>query len=133
MATELLQVLYAVLIALGYLLVYAVRANMEIGPEYTAGPRDAPPLRPISALCGRLQRAYANHVETLPWFATAMIVAHLAARADPWVVGAGWVYLAARVVYLPAYATGVAFVRSIVWAIATSAILFIILRVLLWQ
>ncbi|MEL6747590.1 MAG: MAPEG family protein, partial [Pseudomonadota bacterium] len=111
-----------VLLAFVYFTVFAVRVNIELGVGYTAGPRDAAH-KPLSTVTGRLSRAYSNHVETLPWFAATFIVAHLAMPGDGFVVACGWVYLAARVLYLPAYVTNFPFVRSSVWAVATGAIL----------
>ena len=130
MATELQQLLYAVLLAVAYLGVYAVVANVQLGTRYTAGPRDKPP-EGLSTSAQRMGRAYANYLESLPWFAIAVIVSHLSEKADAVTITAGWVYLAARLVYLPAYVIEIPFVRSAVWSIATFAILTIVIRLLL--
>ena len=34
----------------------------------------------------------------------------------------GWIWFGSRVVYLPAYASGIRWLRSIVWGVATIAI-----------
>lgn len=130
MAIELKQVLLAVLLAFAHFVIFAVRANRELGVGYTTGPRDEPP-RGLSQTTERLRRGFANYVETLPWFAFAAIVTHLAGKADDVSRLAGWVYLIARVGYLPAYVVHVPLVRSTLWAIATGAIFVIALRPLL--
>lgn len=130
MAIELQQVLLALVLAYVHFAVYAVIANLELGTKYTAGPRDCPP-PDMSVGCGRLKRAYENFLETLPWFAIAVFAAHLAGKADDVVVLCGWTYLAARVVYVPAYWLGIPWVRSMIWLAATGAILVIVVRTLI--
>ena len=131
MATELQQLLLAVLLGAGYMLVYGVIANLELGVKYTAGPRDTLP-EGLSVTGRRAGRALANYLETLPWFAIAMMVAHLAQKVDGVIITAGWVYLAARVLYLPAYLfIEIPFLRSIVWGVGLFAIMTIVIRILL--
>ncbi len=130
MAVELQQVLYALILALAQLVVYAAVANLEVGPKYTAGPRDEHP-RGMSKGCARLGRAFENYLETLPWFLAAVLVAHLANKVDEVTVMAGWTYLAARLAYVPAYYSGVPWVRSIIWFVALVAIFVIVFRILL--
>lgn len=130
MATELVILLLAVLLAVAHLSLYAVVGNLQLGVGYTAGPRDEPPTG-LSLHGRRLKRSYENYLETLPWFAIALVVAHLAGKADATVHLCGWVYLVARVAYIPAYVAGIPFLRSAVWAVATAMILIITLRTLL--
>lgn len=129
-AVELSQVLYAILLAVAYLLIFSIVANLELGPRYTAGPRDRAP-EGLSKRGQRLQRAYSNMVETLPWFIGAVLVTHLAGKVDDVTIAAGWLYLGARVLYLPAYVFHVQFVRSAVWGLATLGIVIIVFRALM--
>jgi len=129
-ATELEQLLYAVLLAVAHLVAFGVVANWQLGVRYTAGPRDAAPGEDLSPAGGRLGRAFNNYLETLPWFAIAVIAAHLAERVDSTTIVAGWVYLGARVIYLPAYVVDIPYLRSLIWMVATFAILTIVFRTL---
>ena len=129
MTTDLAMLLLAVVLAFAQLVAFAIIGNLEVGPRYTGGPRDEP-MPPLSPLCGRLKRAYENHLETLPWFAIAVIVTHLAGRADAVTAGASIAYLAARVAYVPAYVSGVPYLRSAIWTVATAAILVIVIKAL---
>ena len=130
MALELVQLLLAVLLAFAHFTGYAVVANKELGVGYTTGPRDTPP-DALSKRGKRLKRSYENYLETLPWFAIAVVVTHLAGKADGWVHAFAWIYLTARILYIPAYLTDVPYVRSAVWTVATSMILLITLRAFL--
>ncbi|MEM6666571.1 MAG: MAPEG family protein [Pseudomonadota bacterium] len=129
MTPDLLVLLLAVLLAFLQLVLYAVPGNLELGVRYTAGPRDAPPV--LGTRTARIKRAYENHLETLPWFAIAVLVAHLTGKADGATATAAWVYLGARVAYVPLYVLGVPYLRSAVWAVALFAILFIVLKALI--
>ena len=129
MAIELQQLLLAVLLGAGYWLVYALIAIVQVGAGYAVGPRDTPPDKAAVATA-RAGRALANYLETLPWFAIAVIVAHLAQKVDDTTIMAGWVYLAARALYLPAYIIAIPYTRSLIWVVATFAILAIVIRTL---
>ena len=55
-------------------------------------------------MTGTLRRAYENHLETLPLFAIAVLVAHVSGTTS-WITAlAAQIYLAARIVYIPCYA-----------------------------
>jgi len=115
----------AVLLAYAQLTIYAVFANRDYGPGYTMSTRDVGSDRPASVITGRLRRAYENHLETLPWFAIAVLVAH-AAGATSWITAASsLIYLGARIVYVPCYAFGWR-LRSLVWSVAALSILVIL-------
>jgi len=131
MTPDLTVLLLAVLLAVIQLVLYAVPANLELERGYAAGPRDEPPRTPLSIRTRRIKRAFDNHVETLPWFAICVLVAHVTGRADAVTAAASWTYLAARIVYVPLYVFGVSIMRSLVWLVALLAIATILLRTLI--
>lgn len=97
----------------------------ELGAKWNAGPRDeATP--PPGKLAGRLMRAQANLFETLPLFAAAVIMAEVAGKTGTLTLWGAGLYFAARLVYLPLYALGVAYVRSLVWLVATAGLVMVI-------
>ena len=130
MTAELTVLLLAVLLAVIQLILYAVPANLELERGYAAGPRDDAPRTKLSIRTRRIKRAFDNHVETLPWFAIVVLVAHLSAKTDAITLWASWTYLVARIVYVPLYVFGVYMMRSLVWFVAFLAILTILLRAL---
>ncbi|MFN6924676.1 MAG: MAPEG family protein [Tabrizicola sp.] len=109
---------------------FAIPANLELGTDYTAGPRDTPPPRPLSPLTGRLQRAMNNHFEGLILFTIAVVVVTMGNQSTPVTQYAAWTYLAARVLYIPAYAAGLSPWRSAIWAVGFCATLTMILAAL---
>ena len=75
---------------------------------------------------GRLQRAQKNLFETLPLFIAAVLIAHLGGR-DGALTGWGVaLYFWARVVYLPLYAFGIPYVRSLVWLVSLAGLILVI-------
>ncbi len=90
------------------------------GNAWAFGARDGPPRE--TPLSGRMRRAFANYLETLPAALAVLIAAELSGRANELTSYGGWIWFGSRVVYLPAYATGVGWLRSIVWGVATIAI-----------
>lgn len=121
----------AVLLAFVQLTLYAIRANLDHGPRYALSPRDRAPERPATLMTGRLRRAYENHLETLPLFAIAVLVAHVSGTASADTALASQVYLAARVVYVPCYVWAIPVLRSLVWSVAALAILAIVVEILI--
>ena len=97
----------------------------ELGTKWNAGPRDEP-APPPGRLAGRLMRAQANLFETLPLFAAAVIMAEVADKTGVLTMWGAGLYFAARVVYLPLYALGVPYVRSLVWLVAAGGLVMVI-------
>ena len=128
MTTDLTMLVFACLLALVQMLLYAVPGVRQLGMGYALGPRDDG--FKITGIAGRLQRAYLNHLETLPLFAIVVLVAHVAGKADATTAFASQLYLGARIAYVPAYASGIPWLRSIVWGVALAGILIILFKAL---
>jgi uncharacterized MAPEG superfamily protein len=131
MTPELTALTLAGLLQMVQFVLFAVPANMELGTRYTSGPRDRPPERPLSTLTARLQRALNNHFEGLILFTLAVVVVTLGNQSTPVTQYAAWTYLAARILYIPAYALGWRPWRSAIWAVGFFATLTMIVAALL--
>ena len=103
--------------------------NRDVGAGWNAGPRDDRPQ--FSALTGRLRRATANHFEGLALFTIAVVLVALSGATSTMTAAAAWLYLAARVLYVPAYAIGWTPWRSLIWGVGFVATLTMILAALL--
>jgi len=89
----------------------------QYGRRWNVSARDES-LPPPSPVTGRLMRAQANFEETFPIAAVALLGVVIAGRTSQWTALGGWIWLAARAVYIPLYWTGVPVVRTIVWTIS---------------
>ena len=113
MTPELTVLALAGLLQCAQFALFSVAANRQVGPKAAMGPRDAP--IHLSGLAGRFQRALNNHFEGLILFTLAVVVVTLSDQSTPFTQTCAWVYLAARLLYVPAYAAGLAPWRSLVW------------------
>ncbi|WBU65066.1 MAPEG family protein [Paracoccus aerodenitrificans] len=128
MTTELTVLALAALLQACQFAIFAVRANLELGPAVTMGPRDKPVA--MSAVTGRLQRALSNHFEGLSLFTIAVVVVTLGEAQSGLTAICAWLYLIARVLYVPAYALGWTPWRSVIFAVGFFATMIMILAAL---
>ncbi len=102
----------------------AVRTG-ELGIKWNAGPRDddAPP---PGKLAGRLIRAQANLFETLPIFATLVIMSYVTGHDGTLTAIGTHLYFFGRLIYLPLYAFGVAWFRTLAWLVSLIGLLMVL-------
>ncbi len=130
MTIELTALAWTVVLAIVQLFLPAGFRNREVGLAKNMGPRDDPG-PPPGKITGRLQRAQANLYETLPLFAIVVLIAHVANKHSYLTANAAFVYLVARILYVPAYAFAWTGVRSLLFGAGLAAIvidLFVVLK-----
>ncbi|GLS88105.1 membrane protein [Cypionkella aquatica] len=110
---------------------FAIPANLQLGTGYTSSPRDRPPSRQLSVVAARMQRALNNHFEGLILFTLAVVVVTLGNQSSSVTQYAAYAYLAARVLYIPAYAFGLRPWRSAIWAVGFFATVTMIVAALI--
>jgi uncharacterized MAPEG superfamily protein len=119
----------AVLIGVIHIALQAISATRDTGVKWNAGARDTP--AELGVMAGRLERASHNFRESFPLFAASLLGAYLAAQLSDLTLVAAVTYVVARAVYIPLYAFGVPYLRSLVWVISLVAILVILAALLL--
>ena len=117
MTPELTVLTLSGLLQVALFVLFSARANRELGPKYTTSPRDLPPKRAMSVTTARLQRALNNTFEALILFTLAVVVVTLGGQSSPVTVACAWIFLGARILYLPAYWFGWAPWRSAIWCV----------------
>ncbi|MBX3523992.1 MAG: MAPEG family protein [Xanthobacteraceae bacterium] len=125
MTQELTALVLAILLGFAHLFAAGNAGRQSRGFKWNAGPRDAT-VPPLTGVAGRLDRAFRNYLETFAFFAAAALIAHLANRHNALTVNGAWLYLIARVIYLPLYAAGIPMIRSLVWLAAVGGIFMIL-------
>jgi len=130
MTPELTALTLAALLQVVQYLLYAVPANLELGPGYTMSARDREPSKQMSDGTARLGRALANHFEGLILFTIACVTVTLGDASNIFTAACAWTYLAARVAYIPAYYLGLRPWRSLIWAVGFLATLLMLLAAL---
>ena len=125
MTPEFIMLAFVLVLALVQIGAAGAARTAELGGKWNAGPRDGD-TPPPGKLAGRLMRAQANLFETLPIFAAAVIMAHIAGKDGLLTMVGTHLYFFGRLVYLPLYAFGVPYIRSLVWLVAAGGLVMVI-------
>ena len=127
--SDLWALVAAILLAEVQLAIASVLTSRQLGGEWVAGARDMP--REVTGVSGRFVRAHRNLLEIFPQFVAALFVVHATQAAESLTSIGAWTFVAARVLYVPAYAWAPAGVRPVCWMVAQAGI-FTILADLVW-
>tara|TARA_R110000787_G_scaffold48632_10_gene116958 strand:+ start:771 stop:1166 length:396 start_codon:yes stop_codon:yes gene_type:complete len=130
MTPELTALTLAALLQVVQFVLYAVPANLELGSGYTMSARDREPSRQMSDKTRRLGRAMDNHFEGLILFGIAVGVVQMSGQNTGVTAACAWAYLAARVLYIPAYAFGWTPGRSLIWGVGLFATIALLVAAL---
>ena len=136
MTPELTALTLAAILQVVQVVLMAVPANLELGTGKTLSPRDAdrlgkPLMEQVSRRTARLHRAMNNHFEGLILFTIACGVIAISGQSSGFTTACAYTYLAARVLYIPAYAFGWVPWRSLIWSVGFFATGLMLLAALL--
>lgn len=96
------------------------------GTAWNTGNRESEP--EVPAWVERTGRALSNHKENFPLFLTAIVVVHLAGKADRISALAAGAYVVARLLHAVIYMAGIKGLRSAAWSAGTIAVLVVFTR-----
>ncbi len=130
MTSELTVLILAALVQVITFVVYAIPANLELGSGYTMSARDREPTRQMSDRTARLGRAMNNMFEALILFGIASLVLQTTDQSTSYTALLAWVFLAARIAYVPAYAYGLRPGRTIIWTVGFGATVLMLIAAL---
>jgi len=136
MTSELTVLTLAALLQVVQFALMAIPVNLELGTAKTLSPRDLQKLggsiqEQVSPRSARLIRALNNHYEALILFTVAVVVVTLSGQSSATTGACAWVYLLARILYIPAYAFGWVPWRSFIWFAGFAATLVMLISTLL--
>lgn len=101
---------------------FAARGQQNL--KWAAGPRDDP--MPITGVAARLDRAFWNFMETFPFFAAAVLAAVLAGKTGTLTLWGAALYVIARALYVPLYASGIPRIRTLVWVVSLVGVIMVV-------
>lgn len=130
MPVEIRIAAFGALLLIIHIIIATQAKNMQYGAKWNIGPRDDAVPAP-SPITGRLARAEANFLETFPIAIVALLGVVIANRTSASTALGGWIWLGARVVYIPLYWAGVPVIRTICWGISIVGLAFVIWPLLL--
>ena len=125
MSVEMTMLALAAVLGFVHLFAAAHFVTREHGAAWNTGARDHTPALQ-GKLAGRLDRAFRNFRETFPIFAVAVFLITVLNRHNARTEWGSQLYFWMRVIYLPLYAAGIPFLRTIVWLAATVGILLVL-------
>ena len=125
MPVEIRIAAYGALLLFVHIFIAVRYKTAQHGRAWNVGARDED-LPPPNAMTGRTARAQANYAETFPIAAVALLGVVLADRTSDMTALGGWIWLGARVVYLPLYMSGIKVVRTLVYTIGMVGIAMVI-------
>jgi uncharacterized MAPEG superfamily protein len=128
MTFELWSLLGAIVLGLVHLSAASFSFKAQVGNRYSVGARDED-LRP-RGIAGRLDRAQRNFMETFPFFAAAVLMLSLLNREGSVSIIGALMYLGGRIVFLPLYAAGLPWVRTLSWNFATLGLVLVIAQII---
>jgi uncharacterized MAPEG superfamily protein len=127
MTIELQFLAASVILGLVHLIAASHLISFQYGYRWTASDREqvVPPLR---GLANRVDQATTNFLETFPFFAALVLIAHITNRDGTLTLWGAHLYFWGRIGYLLAAALGYGLVRSMVfWNTAlTGMVLFLV-------
>ena len=124
--TELICLALATLLGIIQMAWAAGAARKQQGLAWAIGSRDEP--RPVTGVAGRLERAFRNYLENYPFFAAAILMVLVTGTAGALSEWGAIAFVAARIVYVPLYASGVKRIRSYVWFIALIGLVLVLIQ-----
>ena len=89
----------------------------QYGRAWNVGARDEE-LPPANVMTGRTARAQANFAETFPIAIVALLGVIIAERTSANTALGGWIWLGARIAYLPLYMAGIKVVRTVAYTVS---------------
>ena len=130
MPAEILVLALGVALLFVHISLQAILATRELGTKWNAGPRDEG-VTVKGPVAGRAERALTNDLETFPALAGLALALAVIDKTGGLGATGAWVWLFARIGYIPLYLMGIAYVRSAVWTI--SAIGLFLMFIALFQ
>jgi uncharacterized MAPEG superfamily protein len=125
MPVELKVLGWSVALGLVYVLLPVLISVFQRGLVWNAGNRDVD-AKPFTGAAARIDRASRNFLETFAFFAAAAIAVVVAQRTNASTALGVQLYFWARVVYLPVYAIGIPYLRTLVWGVSIVGIVSVL-------
>jgi uncharacterized MAPEG superfamily protein len=125
MNVELQMLVWSVALGLVQAIIAATGMLGQRGLDWAASPRDNA-LGPMVGVAGRLERARANFMETFALFVAVVLAGCILQRHTATTVLGAQLYFWARLVYVPVYALGIPYLRTLIWAASIVGIVMLL-------
>ncbi len=117
MTIEIKMLAWTVALGLFHVLLGAMLMTRQRGMKWNASARDGE-AKPLVGAAARVDRGLRNFLETFPFFVAVVLAVVVTQRTSADTALGAQVYFWARLAYLPIYAAGIPYLRSLVWAVS---------------
>jgi uncharacterized MAPEG superfamily protein len=126
MKPEMMYLVWAVALAVVQMLVAVSGATLQVGLPMLASNRDNMPR--LTGWVGRAERAHYNMLESLPLFATAVLICALTNKFNATTLLGAQLFFWARLAYAAVYVIGLPWIRTAVWSVSVLGLVLIFVR-----
>jgi uncharacterized MAPEG superfamily protein len=124
-SVEMQMLWWSVVLGLVQLVLSVLPSAQVRGFVWASGPRDEPGA-PLGRIGGRLERAFRNFLETFVFFVAAVLMVEVLGRHSSTSALGAQIFFWARVAYVPAYAAGIPFLRTLLWSASVVGIVMVL-------
>lgn len=125
MSIEMKMLLWTIVLGLVQIALAAIFSTLQRGLSWNVGARDGL-AEPLTGVAARLDRASRNFLETFVFFASAVLAVVLMQKGDAQTALGAQLYFWARLAYLPIYAAGIPYLRTLVWAVSIAGLVMVL-------
>jgi uncharacterized MAPEG superfamily protein len=126
MAIELQMLVWSVVLGLVVVGIAATLGTQQRGLGWNVGARDGI-AAPLTGIAARMDRASRNFLETFPFFAAVVLLVVISQHTNASTALGAQLYFWARLAYVPIYAAGIPYLRTLVWAVSIVGLVKILL------
>jgi uncharacterized MAPEG superfamily protein len=126
---ELSMLAWATILGLLQVALVATCSVVQRGLPWAVSPRDGA-MPALSTIASRLDRARGNFLETFPFFVALVLANHVLQQHDSMTILGAQLYFWARVAYVPAYAAGIPYLRTLIWAVSIVGLVLLLIALL---
>ena len=126
MTTELTVLAWSVVLLLVHVFSQALTTTAAVGLSYGAGARDQQ--KDPGVIPSRLKRALVNYNETYVGFVALALALAVTGKSGGIAATGAIVWIVSRVIYLPLYALGVPYIRTVAFFASVIGLLMMLVR-----
>ena len=126
MTIEIKMLAWSVFLGLAHVLGAAGIATHQRGLKWNAGNRDGE-VKPLTGIAVRAAAANRNFLETFAFFAAAVLAVVVTHHETAHTALGAQIYFWARVAYVPVYAAGISYLRTLIWVVSMAGLVMVLL------
>jgi uncharacterized MAPEG superfamily protein len=128
MKPEMMYLVWAVALAVVQMLVAVSGATLQVGLPMLASNRDNMPR--LTGWVGRAERAHYNMLESLPLFATVVLICALTNKFNATTLLGAQLFFWARLAYAAVYLAGIPWLRTGIWGVSLAGLIVVFSQLL---